>query len=83
MCSFILTNSIEKISRSQLIIANNYLKSRGPSHTNLINFTKYNLNYGAVHNLLDISNSFINQPIFEDLENMLLFNGEIYEPRII
>ncbi|MCR8538764.1 MAG: hypothetical protein JJ848_000205 [Prochlorococcus marinus CUG1439] len=81
MCGFITTISIKEISNSDLLKANEYISSRGPDQTNRLSFKKDGFYYQSIHNLLDISNSFISQPIFSDLENLLLFNGEIYHPR--
>ena len=78
MCSFLLTISTQEPSREKIIKSNNYIKSRGPNHTNFINFEYKGKQINAIHNLLDISGSCIVQPLFKDLNNLLLFNGEIY-----
>ncbi|MDC3047519.1 hypothetical protein OA165_04425 [Prochlorococcus sp. AH-736-A21] len=80
MCGFITTISKKEISRSDIFKANKYISSRGPDQTNRLSFEKDGYYYDSIHNLLDISNSFISQPIFSDLKNLLLFNGEIYYP---
>ena len=81
MCGFITTISKKEISNSDLLDANKFISSRGPDQLNMLSFEKEGFYYQSIHNLLDISNSFISQPIFSDLENLLLFNGEIYYPR--
>ncbi len=81
MCGFITTISKKEISRSEMLKANEYISSRGPDQTNRLSFEKDGYFYDSIHNLLDISNSFISQPIFSDLKNLLLFNGEIYYPK--
>ena len=81
MCGFITTISKKQISRSEILKANKYISSRGPDQTNRLSFEKDGYYYDSIHNLLDISNSFISQPIFSDLKNLLLFNGEIYHPK--
>ena len=78
MCGFITTISNKEISRSDILKANKFISSRGPDQTNRLSFEKDGYYYDSIHNLLDISNSFISQPIFSDLKNLLLFNGEIY-----
>tara|TARA_B100000242_G_scaffold294162_1_gene275195 strand:+ start:1618 stop:3057 length:1440 start_codon:yes stop_codon:yes gene_type:complete len=81
MCGFITTISKKEISRSDILKANQYISSRGPDQTNRLSFKKDGYFYDSIHNLLDISSSFISQPIFSDLKNLLLFNGEIYHPK--
>ena len=81
MCGFITTISRKEISRFEILKANKYISSRGPDQTNRLSFEKDGYYYDSIHNLLDISNSFISQPIFTDLKNLLLFNGEIYHPK--
>ena len=81
MCGFITTISKKEISRSDILKANQYISSRGPDQTNRLSFEKDGYYYDSIHNLLDISNSLISQPIFSDLKNLLLFNGEIYYPK--
>ena len=81
MCGFITTISKKEISRSDILKANQFISSRGPDQTNRLSFEKDEYYYDSIHNLLDISNSFISQPIFSDLKNLLLFNGEIYHPK--
>ena len=81
MCGFITTISKEEISRSDILEANKFISSRGPDQTNRLSFEKDQYYYDSIHNLLDISSSFISQPIFSDLKNLLLFNGEIYYPK--
>ena len=78
MCSFLLTISNKDINKKCLLKANHFIKSRGPNHTNFLNFKSKDKEFNAVHNLLDISGFNIIQPIFKDLKNLLLFNGEIY-----
>ena len=80
MCGFITTISRNEISRSDILKANKYISSRGPDQTNRLSFQKDGYFYDSIHNLLDISSSSISQPIFSDLKNLLLFNGEIYYP---
>ncbi len=81
MCGFIISISKKEISNSDLLKANSFISSRGPDQTNRLSFKKDGYYYQSIHNLLDISNSFISQPIFSDLKNLLLFNGEIYNPK--
>ena len=81
MCGFITTISREEISRPDILEANKFISSRGPDQTNRLSFEKDRYYYDSMHNLLDISNSCISQPIFSDLKNLLLFNGEIYNPK--
>jgi len=78
MCSFLLTISTQEPIQEKITKSNNYIKSRGPNHTNIINFEYNGKHINAIHNLLDISGSCIVQPLFKDLNNLLLFNGEIY-----
>ena len=81
MCGFITTISKKEISNSELLEANKFISSRGPDQLNMLNFKIEGFYYQSIHNLLDISNSLISQPIFSDLKNYLLFNGEIYNPK--
>jgi len=73
MCSFIFTN---------INIRGNYktgVKSRyrGPETTNTVYIDDYMLS----HNLLDVSNHLMIQPIYQD-DIALLYNGEIYSPGV-
>ena len=81
MCGFITTISKKKYLDSDILKANKFISSRGPDQTNRLSFKKDGYFYDSIHNLLDISSSFISQPIFSDLKNLLLFNGEIYHPK--
>ena len=69
MCGFITTISKKEIPSSDILEANKYISSRGPDQTNRLSFKKDGYYYDSIHNLLDISNSFISQPIFSDLKN--------------
>ena len=71
MCSFLIFNWI--IENIEYI--NEFLKYRGPDHTNKIHYKKHTF----VHNLLHLTGEPTYQP-FVDTENEIvaLFNGEIY-----
>jgi asparagine synthetase B (glutamine-hydrolysing) len=70
MCSFIFSN--RPFTQDNL---NTLSSKRGPDHTEFFSTKKFNF----IHNLLDISNHKIIQPITKD-GITLLYNGEIYEP---
>lgn len=71
MCSFIFTN--KPLNGEKL----NFLSSkRGPDHTEITQIQGFNI----IHNLLDISKRKVIQPIIKN-NIVLLFNGEIYEPK--
>tara|TARA_Y100001968_G_scaffold330508_1_gene382587 strand:+ start:7329 stop:8774 length:1446 start_codon:yes stop_codon:yes gene_type:complete len=80
MCSFIFHLSTQPIEDKSLLAANQLLKSRGPDKTNIKRFKSKNLYVSTVHNLLDISGMTIEQPLVNEDEQLMLFNGEIYKP---
>jgi len=71
MCSFICTTKPITDTRVNLLAS-----KRGPDFTNSVKIDKFNI----IHNLLDISKKRIIQPIVKQ-DSILLFNGEIYEPK--
>ena len=80
MCSFILLISQGPIHGAELQAANQWIQSRGPDHTRCHTWKQGGLHVAAIHNLLDISGSAIQQPIHNQPGKTLLFNGEIYRP---
>jgi asparagine synthetase B (glutamine-hydrolysing) len=80
MCSFILLISSTAISAEALSEANRWIRSRGPDQTHLQQWQEGPLHIAAVHNLLDISGSAVQQPVHRQPGRVLLFNGEIYSP---
>ena len=80
MCSFILLISTTAISAEALGEANRWIRSRGPDHTHQQHWVEGPLHIAAVHNLLDISGSAVQQPLHRQPGRVLLFNGEIYSP---
>lgn len=80
MCSFILLISDTPIPEDELQAANRWIQSRGPNHTQCSTWQQGTLHITAIHNLLDISGSAIQQPIRNEAGTALLFNGEIYNP---
>lgn len=82
MCSFVLCISKKKIASNLIKEANKFIKSRGPSKTNIFSKNINSLYIQAIHNLLDISGESIIQPIINNDKHLLLFNGEIYNPKV-
>lgn len=80
MCSFILLISHDSIHEAALQSANQWIKSRGPDHTQCHTWKQKGLHITAIHNLLDISGSTIQQPVHNKEGKILLFNGEVYRP---
>ena len=80
MCSFIFHLSTQPIEESSLLIANEFLKSRGPDKTNIKHLELEKIHMSTVHNLLDISGLAIQQPLANKSNQFILFNGEIYKP---
>ncbi len=68
MCSFLVTNKTEGLKE-----ANFFLQKRGPDFTNIITHNKITF----IHNLLHLTGKRTLQP-FEKHNNILVFNGEIY-----
>lgn len=71
MCSFIFTT--KTINSSDIARVNKYTIFRGPDDTTITRYDKFTM----IHNLLDISGELRTQPIL-DSDQILLFNGEIY-----
>ncbi len=78
MCSFIFVVTKKEYDIKKIKNANQFIKSRGPDKTNFLEWNCEKYKYYAVHNLLDISGHSILQPLKDNSEKMLLFNGEIY-----
>jgi len=78
MCGFIFTYTNKFYSDSELELANQFIRYRGPtaSHS-LVIPTHANMHVTLLHNLLDISGKTIVQPLSKDGTH-ILFNGEIY-----
>ena len=80
MCSFIFYLSKEPVGREYISYANQFIQSRGPDKTYFNHLKAKGLNVSTVHNLLDISGLSIQQPILNQDNQLILFNGEIYKP---
>jgi asparagine synthase (glutamine-hydrolysing) len=71
MCSFICSTKSLNVPQ-----VNQLASKRGPDYTQTVKVDEFNI----IHNLLDISRKKIIQPIVDE-NVILLFNGEIYDPK--
>jgi asparagine synthetase B (glutamine-hydrolysing) len=80
MCSFIFTS----FAICNLEFINYFLKFRGPDNTNVHTHTHNGILYTFIHNLLNITGDFVNQPYIDKYSTndddyiMCIYNGEIY-----
>lgn len=81
MCSFIFTS----LTITDLIFINFFLKFRGPDNTNICKYNHNESIYTFIHNLLNMTGEFVNQPYTgkSTMSNnnddiFCVYNGEIY-----
>ena len=81
MCGYIGAFSFNKIDNKNLFDCNKSIICRGPDSLKSVEGIDYNLNYSFIFNrlsILDLSEN-ANQPMVSESGNeVLMFNGEIY-----
>lgn len=71
MCSILFSS---KLPKADINYINEHLKYRGPDLTNFVTLN----NHFYLHNLLSITGTFTPQPLIDNNEIAVLFNGEVY-----